>query len=258
MDKLNKYLDKQFPKTHKIDIREHTCRKKDIIISSNLLLPVCVECGLVQNKPYTKNQYQKHPSFINKTYMGYYSSNKYNNIKRILKWSNYDKIEVRDDKLLKYMDRLPLDRDIITRAKRIFIEEYHKVKTRGNVKKGLICYSLYFSSIMQKEPLDINELFKLLQIQSKHYNNANNKINSDKLYYPKNILFYLKKLDNKIDKNDVIIKYNKIFEEDYSIHQKTLLLSVMYFFLKQKQLLDQYDFFELFKIHKDNIIDINR
>lgn len=251
MNTLTNYLDTILQKKEK-PINPPCCDNKRIIYDKNNFWNCCSSCGLVIDFTKEVPTYQENISFIVKSFIP--MSYKWKNIVRIHKWSNYSYYEVRDDKLMKFIDNLPIrNREIKNYSKVIFLHEFKKTRTRAKVKMGLLCYSIYKAHIIFKEEVDINELFDLLDITDKHYNSAVKKLTEDKIFYPKNIDKYLKIIDNKIKKNYLIRIYNDFLEKYQKYNSKTILLSLIYYVLREKKELDKKVFFKKFNISSNSI-----
>ena len=139
-----------------------------------------------------------------------------------------------------------LEIEIKNYSKVIFKEEFKKVRTRAKVKYGLICYAIYKAHLIFNEDIDLDDLFELLEITDKHYNSSNKKIKTDKLYYPKNINKYIALTGNKINKNFLIQAYNTFLEKYNKYNSKTIILSLIYYFLREKGELNKKKFFKKF------------
>ena len=254
MEKLNQFLDTILPeKEPKKDDKNQCCKDKDNrIYNDDYGWNVCSSCGTVIDMIKEVNDFRCNMSSIIKTFIP--MSYKFNKLVRLHKWSNYSYYEVRDNKLMKFIDELPIrNKEIKNFSKIIFLEEFKKVRTRAKVKMGLVAYSIYKSHIIFKEEIDIDELFDLLDINFRHYNSANKKLESDKLLYPLNINKYLKMIDNKLNKNELIRIYNDMLEKYDKYNSKTFLISIMYYMLNKQENFDKKEFLEKFKISENSI-----
>lgn len=214
---------------------------------------VCGECGKIVTTLEEQVEYGDNYSYVIKTFIPV--SFKFRNLVRIHKWSNYNYYEIRDNDLVKFIEKLPIDdRETRNLSKIIFLQEFNKVRTRAKVKLGLICYSIYKSHLILKKSIDIDNLLLMLDINVNHYNSAVKKIEEDCLFYPKNLNEYLKKIDIDIDKNGIIRSYNTILSKKYGYNGKTILLSLIY--LKVRDSITDKEFFSTFKISKNTIRNI--
>ena len=236
---------------------KHNCLKEDYVYS-DIGFYVCRICGtVIKNEPNQEEEFKPNVSFVVKTYIPY--NKKYKNLFRLHSWSNYDYYEVRNNNLQKMISHYPLNKNVLQKANFIFFREFKKVKTRGNVKMGLVCYSIYKAHLDLKINVDLDYWIRYLGIKVKHYNNAVKKLNQDWLYYPRGINVYLSKIDNIIDKNEMILEYNKfINNNNNSFNTKTILSTLIYKILKDDGLIDDYNFFKLFKISKASILNVKR
>jgi len=219
-----------------------SCCKEEDLIETDYGLYCCVECGTI-NESYIKEvpDFVPHISFINKTTIGY--NRKYHNVRRLHTWASYDYYEVRNYNLLKIIEEYNLERKVKDVSKNIFIEHYKKIKTRGKVKFGLVCYSIYKAHLLLKKPVEIDDWIKKLDISINNYNDAVKKVKY-KLYYPKDINKFLKKVDNKLNKNDIIKEYNILLSKNKQYNSKTILNYVIYNKLKELDLLSTYKIFK--------------
>ncbi len=250
MDKLTQYLDTILPpKEPKKPATNPCCRiKQNRLYNYDSCWYVCVECGLVLSFIKEVPEYQKNISFIVKTFIP--MTYKTRHLVRLQKWSNYDYYEIRDNNLVKFIDGLPIEnREIKNIAKVIFLQEFRKIKTRAKVKRGLICYDVYKSHLIFKHDIYLDVWFVILDIKVKHYNNAIKKLKYNKLFYPKNINIYLKMIDNKINKNYLIEMYNTLIQQYKKYNTKTILVSLIYFILETKGILNPKTFFVKFNIN---------
>lgn len=235
--KLDNFLNKLYP--NQIKKVKICCPNYKRILSTNLNLYVCCNCGMVLNELYELQNYTEFNGIIVKTYMNY--SPKMRNILRIHKWINYDRIGVIINDYFKEFDDYDFNRDIIRRAKALFKRYFKDIKIRGQVKRGFICYCFYKSHLLANSPVDIDGLFKYFGITSTNYNHAVKKID-DKLFYPHNLSVYLKILKKKINKNEFITIYNKYNHKNTEFNNKTLILGLLCNYLKiendKKQLED--------------------
>ena len=206
MNTLDLYLESILPpKPEKPKPSPCCLNKENIHLSENLLLYVCVECGLVQQgNLYHKDFYSKYknPNYV-KTFIPY--QNKYRHLHRLNKWANYSYKEVQQDKLLREIDTklVDFDREIKDFTKISFAKLYDKLSIRAKIKDALIVYCMFQASLMLKKPLEIDDLLKLFNISIKNYNDLNKKLIVDKLFYLKEINEYLELLDNKIEIEEI-------------------------------------------------------
>lgn len=251
MDVLDKFLG-LYIKTPVISKSEKTCCDDEYNVIYNEEWFVCSECGKVISTHKEENDYKQHISFINKTYIP--MSYKNSKLVRIQRWLNYSYYEVRNDKLTKFIDTLDIpNRQVKHASKVIFLEEFNKVRIRAKVKMGLVCYAIYKSHLIFNHSIDIDNLFNMLDITEKHYNTAVKKLSTDRLFYPKNIDKYLTLIDYKIEKNNLIRSYNDFLDNETGFNSKTILLSLIYYYLKEKKLLKHYQFYRLYKISTSSI-----
>ena len=233
---------------------EDCCNNEENIhYNDNLGKYSCIECGCCkdyqkQSIEYVEGGY----AFIPGTYIK--SNFKFRKLIQLQKWSNYDYKGVRDYNIKKYIDSLPfMNREVLSYSKIIFMQEYHKLKIRGKVKKGLICYAIYKAHLILHLPIDICKWFEILEINVKHYNSANKKVLIDQLFYPVNLDKYLNKLDIKIDKNILIREYNDFLSRHSNFNTKTIILSIIY-----NKMDNHSNFFKIFKISNTSIIIVNK
>ena len=216
------------------------CNEEDFIITDYGKI-VCIKCGKVQEEePLEDVDFGQNFSIINKTNISYSSKTKA--LSRIHKWLSYDYYENRNNDLKKYIEQFKLERKLKDLVEYIFFEKYNKIRTRGKIKKGLICYSVIRAHVIKNKPFDFKEWFTFFKITHQNYNNAVSKLSKDFLFYPKDIDYYMKITDNKLDKNEVIIEYNSIIEriQNKKFNTKTLLSYVVYHKLKDLNLLEDY------------------
>jgi len=216
----------------------------------------CSECATIQvgvTKDIT--QYKENASFVVKSFIQ--MSYKYRKLIRLQKWSNYSYYEVRNHKLIDFIDTLKIENtEIKSFAKLIFLREFVKVRTRAKVKMGLIAFCIYKAHLMFKTEIDLDDILKMLDITEKHYNSSIKKLTEDKLYYPKNINKYLDLIDNKINKNYLIRTYNNLLEKSKGFNSKTILLSLIFYILQNNNDLDKKKFFKTFKISQTSVNSI--
>ena len=233
----------------------------NIILSENLNIYVCCECGTVSNKtPHNVDFYDKfkNPNFV-KSFIPY--SNKYRHLYRLNKWSNYSYSEVQMDKLLKEIDRKMenFDSELTSFTKMNFKNIYSKISIRAKIKDGLIVYCIYKSSLMLKRDIDIDVLLKLMNVSIKNYNDLNKKLKDDKLFYLDTMNEYLELTDNKIIKKDLIRYYNNfLILNKRKFNNKSILLGIIFFILKQDKEFDKKEFFNIFNISKSSIKNVGK
>lgn len=262
MNNLSLYLETINPTPTKKPKYEPCCyNKRNIQLSPSLLLYVCVECGVVHfDIPHHEDMYDKFKNpHIVKTYVPY--TYKYRHLHRINKWGNYEYKEVQLDKLLREIEDVmynKFDRQLIDRTKALFTGHYDKLSIRAKIKDSLVAYCIYKISIDIKKPVDIDEIMKLLNISVKNYNDLNKKLTEDVLFYPKNINEYLKVIDNKIEKNYLIITYNKFLVLNQKFNNKSILLGLIYYILIHKKDVSKKFFYENFDISKSSIKNIRK
>ena len=259
---LDTYLDTILPPKPEKPKPSPCCMNKDNIeLSTNLLLYVCIECGLVQKgNLYQKDFYDryKNPNYV-KTFIPY--QNKYRHLHRLNKWANYSYKEVQEDKLLKEIDDKlkDFDRDIRDFTKISFAKKYDKLSIRAKIKDALIVYCMYQASLMLKKPLEIDELLKLFDISIKNYNDLNKKLPDDKLFYLKEMNEYLELIDNKIDKNYLITTYNDFLEHNNrKFNNKSIVLGIIYYIISKEKDFKKKDFYEMFNISKSSIKNVGK
>ena len=262
MNTLNLYLETIHPTPTKKPKYDPCCyNKRNIQLSPSLLLYVCIECATVHfDIPHEENIYDKFKNpHIVKTYIPY--QYKYRHLHRINKWGNYSYKEVQLDKLLNEIEdvmRDKFDRQLIDRTKALFTEHYDKLSIRAKIKDSLVAYCIYKNSIDIKKPVDIDEIMKLLNISIKNYLDLNKKLSDNQLFYPKKINDYLKLIDNKIEKNYLILVYNRFLTLNQKFNNKSVLLGLIYHILHKDKNFKKKDFFELFDISKSSIKNIGK
>jgi hypothetical protein len=228
-------------------------------LSENLLLFVCKECAIVHfDIPHNIDFYDqfKSPNIV-KTYIPYAAKTRH--LTRLQKWSNYSHKEVQLYKLIQYINEKvngKFDREVIDFTKIHFSRLYEQLKVRAKIKESLMVYCIYSCSLTFKKKIDIDELFKIFKVSDKNYNDLNGKLIEHPLFYPTNINKYLDLIDNKLDKNYLIIKYNKFLQKKNTFNNKTIILGIIYFCLKEKGLLDKKDFFNIFSVSKGSVKNI--
>lgn len=251
--KLDNYIEEIYPRNPRIIRR--CCPNYNKILSSDSCYYLCSSCGMILKEPYELIDYNANKSIVVKTYINYSPSTRH--IARLHKWSNYDRIEVITNNLLKSFDDYDFDYDITRRAKIIFKKHFNKIKIRGNVKKGLICYSFYKAHLISKINIDIDLLFNYFEITQGNYNDAVKKLD-DYLYYPENLNKYLKMINKKIDKNKFIRDYNKVIKLKPVYNNKTLIISLLLKYLNidndKKQL---KDFIKIFNISDNSLFIVS-
>lgn len=253
MDALDTYLETRFPTEKKEikSIKNDCCRDYENKVFNNEWY-CCRKCGYIFQEPKELAPYKENISFVVKSFIP--MSYKYRRLVNIHKWQNYSYYEVRDDKLMKFIDTLPIEnREIRNLSKVIFKQEFHKVRTRAKVKCGLIGYCIYKAHLIFDVDIDLDDIFEMLDITEKHYNSAIKKVIEDKLFYPKNINKYLNLIPNKLNKNELIKVYNNFLESYKRFNGKTILLSLIYFMLREKDILDKKEFYKTFKISSNSV-----
>lgn len=258
MLQLTLYLDTLIPKPKPKPI---TCcsYKENIIISESLLLYICGECGtVVDGYLYEMNYYEKFKNpHIVKTYIPY--SYKYKHLNRLNKWGNYSYHEVQMDKLLKEIDikLIDFDNEIKSFTKIIFKQMYKNLSIRAKIKDSLIVYCLFKTSLMLKKELDLDVLLKLFNISIKNYNDLNKKLEKDKLIYCKDLNEYLQHLHYKMNKNNLIVIYNKFLEfNNRKFNNKSIILGIIYYILENNKEFNKKDFFKIYNISKSSIRNV--
>ncbi len=262
MNQLSLYLETIHPTPKKKPEYEPCCYdKRNIQLSPHLLLYVCIQCGVVHfDIPHQEDMYDKFKNpHIVKTYIPY--QYKYRHLHRINKWGNYSYKEVQLDKLLNEIENVMhdrFDRQLIDRVKALFTGHYDKLSIRAKIKDSLVAYCIYKISIEIKKPVDLDEIMKLLNVSVKNYNDLNKKLPEKKLFYPKNINDYLGLIDNKIEKNYLIIMYNDFLILDRKFNNKSILLGLIYYILSHKPNFIKKEFYENFDISKSSIKNISK
>lgn len=252
-DILDKYLEEKDESSIPERSEDRCCDDEyNQILSLNLLCMVCVKCGkVIGGYEIDDKEMFKNPHVV-KTYVSYSYNNKA--IHRLHKWNNTPYCELELYKMNTYIDKLPDINDNVKRIAKILLKDYYikdKIVSRNNIRRGLFCYCIYRGYLHTEEDVDIDYLFKILKINSNHYNNAVKKVKEDKLFYPQNINKYMEKIDNKINKNTLIKKYNILYSEDIKFNKKTIILSLIYYLLKKNN--EHKDFFKLFNISKISV-----
>ena len=238
-----------------------TCcdNENNIDLSESLSVYVCKECGKVKKDYlYQLDFYDrfKSPNIV-KTYLPY--NFKYKHICRLQQWSNYSYREVQEYKLLTEMDKImkdKFDNDIISFSKILFTQLYKKLSIRAKIKDSLMVYCIFRISLNFKKEVNIDDLLLMSNITLKNYLDLNKKLSEDRLYIPKGINYYLKSIDYKIDKNYLILKYNKLLEIDNKFNNKSLVLGLIYYILDKDSSFCKKDFYSIFNISKTSIKNV--
>lgn len=226
----------------------------NIQISPNLLLPVCRKCGSVVEKMTFEDpvEYWKSTASEPKTWIPY--SYKMYNIHRLHKWQFVPYSETEINKLFRYLDSLDSLSNNIKRVAKIKLKDFYikdKIVSRNNVRRGLICYCIYYAHLYLQEPVDIKNLFELLEIEPHHYNSAVKKIKEEQYFYPENLDSYLNVIKVSLDKNNLIRLYSDLYARNIKFNKKSIILGVIYFVLKKKEI--KTNFFIKFNISKVSI-----
>ncbi len=214
------------------------CDSKDVRITESGL-NTCVSCGVVHfNEPNEEELFSTSYNYINKTTIPYTAKNRH--LTRIHGWVSYSYYEVRDNDLKNMIADYPIEiktKDLITN---VFLELYNKVKIRGKVKLGLLCYAIYKVHIQKGMDIDIDFWFKYLKITYNNYNNAVSKF-ENLIIYPRDLNKYIKITDNKIGKNKIILDYNVNSQNNIKkYNSKSLILYTIYQNLNELDLLQDY------------------
>ena len=240
----------------KITKRITCCDDKRNIIISDLLLPTCIECGTINNMPENVEVYEywKNHNGKPKTRIPYNSSHR--NINRLHKWTLNTYAESEICRLFVFIDKLNIPNQVKRMAK-IKMKKYYikdKVVTRNNIRRGLICYCIYWAYIEMKIKVNIDDLFKLLKITCVHYNSAIKKLSEDQLFYPENVDKYLNIIKTKMDKNELIAIYSGICIKNTKTNKKSIILGIIYSKLKNEK--TKSTFFIRMNISKTSITKI--
>lgn len=253
MELLDKYLDTILPPKPKKTDYSPCCLDEGNIVLSDMLVDTCIECGrMMIEKPYNidDNENFKNPLVI-KTYTNYHQ--KYRNIHRLHKWSNWSYAEVELRKLQDIIDGLDIIQDIKRLAK-IKLKYYYiekKIVSRNKIRMGLLCYCIYTSYLRENIDININVIFEMLDINFNNYNQLVKKLPiEDQLYYPKDLDKYIGKFV-KINTNKIMVLYTKLIHNtDIKYNKKTLLLTTIYYLLDEK---DKKKFYKKIHISKNSI-----
>lgn len=246
MKKLDEFIATIYPdKPKKIKV---CCPSYKRVLSPNLLLYACENCGMVLKENYEVYEYGEYKGNYVRTYMNYNPNMR--GILRLHKWINYDRMDVIVNDYIKSFNDYDFDKEVIRKAKVLFKDEFKSLKIRGKVKKGFICYCFYKSHLLNDYPVDIDLLFKYFDITQNNYNDAVKKLN-DKIFYPHNLKYYLKQIKQNINKNKFIKDYNKYKRNNNEFNNKTLILGLLCKYLKIENDKKQLDEF----IRKFNISD---
>lgn len=177
MEKLNYYL--LAKEDEEKDASTDCCKdEENIILSTDLLQYVCTECGLIQKRQYIRDIYEQYKNpLIVKTFIGYNGNKKYNAIHRLNKWSTW----VYNENELNKMQNIIADLDIkhkdeqnIKRLAKLMLKDYYiekKVVTRNNIRRALFVHCIKRAYEYIDEKVELNYLFKLLNITPKNYQN---------------------------------------------------------------------------------------
>ena len=251
---LDEFINNRFPPNQKVVYQ--CCNNKEVILSISLLKYVCCNCGIVADEPYTKDFYDrfKNPLFV-KTIIPYRPKTRH--LSRLSKWTNYSYKEVVLDKNLKYIDSKlgHLDRDNILFSKVLFKQIFPKMKIRAKIKDALIVYCYYTTSLALDKNVEIDDLLKIFKISIKNYNDLNNKLECNKMYYFNNLNNYLIRT-NLYDKKNKIIKLYNLFLSTTSkrFMKKSVILGIIYKLVDDEKL--KKKFFKIFDINKSSIKNI--
>lgn len=257
MDKLDLYLDEIYPIEKKM-VDKCCIDKRNIILSPNLLMYVCIECGKVQDYHYLKDYYDKFKNpLIVKTYIPY--TNKYHHLHRLNKWSNYNYHQVQLNRLLieisiKLKD---MDREVVDFTKIFFSQIYKNLSIRGKIKDALVVYCIFKSSLMLKKDVDIDDLLEMFNISIKNYNDLNKKLPDDKLLYFKEMNYYINITNNIINKNKLIQIYNDfLIYNQRKFNNKSIILGIISYILRDNKDFDEKYYRNTFGISKISLINI--
>lgn len=234
--------------------------EENIRLSSGLQLYVCGECGNVKDEivDFVDDIEKYKNSTVIKTFVNY--SYKYKNIFRLQKWTNWNYNEVELLKIQNYIEDLDIDIEVKRIAKILFMKYYIKqnIVSRNNIRRGLICLCIYKGYIYYHKDVNIDDLFKILNINFINYNKAVNKVSKDeRIFYPRNIDLYLKIIDYKIEKNYLIRLFSYICNEELKFNKKTLLISLIYTLLDDNSLYKN-NFFDKFDISRITVIKVSK
>ena len=214
------------------------CQDPDVRIVETGL-HTCINCGTInKNEPNEEVEFSLAHNFINKTTIPY--SSKYRHLSRIHRWVSYSYYEVRDNNLSKLIAEFPIEiktKDLITN---LFLELYNKIKIRGKVKLGLVCYAIYKVHITKNLEIDIDYWFEYLKITYHNYNSAVGKFDG-LIVYPRDLNKYMEITDNKIGKNKIILDYNHYLKNNIKkYNSKSLILYTVYQNLLLLNLVEEY------------------
>lgn len=259
-NKLDDFLDKINPREPKL--KRPCCNNVDIKLSPNLLLYCCFSCGVVyKDHLYHKDFYDrwKTPNCV-KTFIPY--SKKGRHLHRLNKWTNYSYKEVNMDNLLKSIDNkfknnviIIYDREIVMFCKVLFKQLYPNLQIRAKIKDALIVYCYYSMSLSLNKDIEIDDLFKLFKISVKNYNDLNNKLKGNKLFYYEKLNEYLYILGLYDNKNKVINMYNLFLSHSKKrFMKKSIILGILYNMVNDKKV--KKKFYKTFDISKSSIKNI--
>ena len=199
-------------------------------------------------------EYWKNSSEKPKTLIPY--SAKHKNINRLHKWNLNTYAESEIYRIFAFIDELciPFNIKRITKIKmkKFYMDE--KIVSRNNIRRGLICYCVYFAYLHDGVNININDLFDLLHISPTHYNSAVKKLSKEQLFYPDNIDRYLKIIKIKMNKNELIKIYSGIYTKNIKVNKKSIILGIIYNNLQDEKL--KSTFFIKFNISKSSISKI--
>jgi len=253
MEILENFLKDYLPK--KEQVFKSCCNNKDMILSENLIRYVCRNCGSVNDNIYTIDDIEKFKGNYVKTFIGYSSNSKLRSkMYRLQKWSNYDRLDVKMNEYIIFIDKLPIENENIkNNSKMLFKDLLPRMNIRGNNRKALMCYCLYKSHLKYKVDVDLDDLMLMLNINFKNYNDTNKKIPEEKIFYIENLNYYLGLIDNKINKNYLISIYNIFYNISDEFNKKTLVIGLIFYLLKNNDYSFRKEFINLFNISDNSL-----
>lgn len=253
---LDLYLDTISPPNNN-NKKPFCCRGMRIELNEDLGLYSCRSCGVIYKQPYIKDDFDKNkiPGCV-KSYIPY--TYKHKHLTRLSNWTNYNYKEVTMNNLLKFIDkkmRDDFDSEVIMFSKILFKHKYSDLSIRAKIKNALIVYCIFQTCLSLKRDVDIDNIIRLFNISIKNYNDLNKKLKEDRLYYLYEMNEYLKILNMKDRKNEVIRLYNLFLEKcKKKFMKKSVMLGILYFLNKDEKI--KKNFFKIFQISKSSIKNV--
>ena len=175
LDKLESLIE-----TKDIEIEEkQECEHQRKIYDTETLFLTCVECGLILDKLVEHNEIEKYknPNIV-KTFIRYNGNRKYNNIRRLNKWSTWVYAENELNKMNNMIDEKRFPENIKRMAK-IQLEKYYikdKVVSRNNIRRALFVHCIRLAYEYEETEYSMNALYKTFNIKHSHYKNLKRKL----------------------------------------------------------------------------------